>query len=93
MATITLETVVRKKDDVFAGVVDRETVAMNIQNGKYYHLNETGSRILDLLEEARSVKALCEELNTLFRAEGGVPEQEVVDFVGEMADLGLLAIE
>ncbi len=93
MATITLETRVRKNDDVFAGVVDRETVAMNIQNGKYYHMNETGAGILALLEEPRSVAALCEELNKRFRADGGVPQQEVIDFVGEMAGLGLVILE
>ena len=93
MATITPESLVRRNEDVFVGVVDNDTVAMNVQSGKYFHLNETGSRIFALLEEPRSVKALCEELDKQFRAEDAVLKQDVLDFVGEMAALGLVSIE
>lgn len=93
MTTITLETVVRRNGDVYAGVVDNETVDMNVQNGKYYHLNETGSRIFALLEEPRSVQALCEELKTQFRADEGVLRQDLIDFIGEMAGMGLILVE
>ncbi len=93
MATITMESLVRRNDDVFVGVVDNDTVAMNVQSGKYYHLNETGSRIFALLEEPQSVKALCEELDKQFRAEDAVLRQDVLDFVGEMAGLGLVSID
>jgi hypothetical protein len=93
MATITLESLVRRNDDVFVGVVDNDMVAMNVQSGKYYHLNETGSRIFALLEELRSVSALCEEMDKQFRGENAVLRQDVLYFVGEMAALGLVSIE
>lgn len=93
MTKITLETVVSRNGDVFAGVVDNETVAMNVQSGKYYHLNETGSRIFALLEEPRSVQLLCEELQTQFRADEEVLRQDILDFIGEMAGMGLIQVE
>lgn len=93
MSTITMETKVRRSGDVFAGVVDNETVAMNVQSGKYYQLNETGSRIFALLDEPRSVKALCEELKKQFRADDGALRQDVLDFVKKMAGMGLVEIE
>jgi hypothetical protein len=93
MPTITLDTLVRRNDDVFSGVVDNETVAMNVQNGKYYHLNETGSRIFALLEEPRSVQALCVELRSQFQADEEILHRDVITFLGEMADMGLIEIE
>jgi len=93
MTTITLETVVRRNGDVYAGVVDNETVAMNVQNGKYYHLNETGSRIFDLLAGPRSVQSLCEELKNQFRADESALCQDILGFLGEMAGMGLILVD
>ena len=52
MKPITLDTIVRKNDDIFTGTIDNEMVAMSIQSGKYYQLNKTGSRILALLDQS-----------------------------------------
>ena len=43
MASLSPDSIVRKNEDIFTGMIDNELVAMNIQNGKYYHLNETGA--------------------------------------------------
>lgn len=93
MPTLTVETIVRRSNDVFSGVVDNETVAMNVQNGKYYHLNETGSRILSLLEEPLSVAALCEELKGQYRADEEKLRQDVLAFIGEMVGMGLVEVK
>ncbi len=93
MPTITLETKVRRNNDVFSGIIDGEMVAMNVQNGKYYQLNKTGSRIFSLLEEPRSVKALCRELKSQFKADEDMLQQDVLDFLGEMVGKGLIEAE
>ncbi len=90
MPTITPETLLKKNDGVFSGVVDDETVAMSVQNGKYYRLNATGSRILALLEEPRSFQDLCETLHQRYGGDGTVLGQDVVEFVNEMVKLGLI---
>lgn len=90
MTTITPATVLRKNDGVFSGDVDGEIVAMNVQNGKYYHLNGTGSRIFALLEDPLSVQALCEKLQPRYRAGGEVLGRDVLEFVREMVDFGLI---
>ena len=41
MKTITLDTVVKKNEDIFTGSIDDETVAMSIESGKYYQMNKT----------------------------------------------------
>lgn len=93
MSMINLDTVVRRNDDVFSGVVDNETVAMNVQNGKYFHLNETGSRIFSLLEEPRSVQAICVELKNQFRADEETLRRDVIGFLMEMSAKGLIVIQ
>ncbi len=90
MLTINPETILRKSDSVFSGVVDDETVAMSIQNGKYYSLNATASRILALLEEPRTLGSLCDALQRRYRVDGAVLGQDVREFVREMLDFGLI---
>jgi hypothetical protein len=93
MQTVNLETIVRKSDDIFTGVIDNEMVAMSIQNGKYYQLNETGSRLLALLEEPRSVGELCREIEGGYRVDADVLSRDILEFVREMSGFGILVAE
>ena len=93
MKEMTLDTVVRKNDDIFTGSIDNEMVAMSIQNGKYYQMNETGSRILALLEHPRSIRELCEAMEGFYRVDGPVCRQDVLEFIREMAGYNLISPE
>ena len=86
MKEITLDTIVRKRRDIFTGAIDNEMVAMSIQNGKYYQLNETGSRILALLDHPRSIRELCEAMARFYRVDGDVCRQDILEFMQEMAE-------
>ena len=91
MKEMTLNTVVRKNDHIFTGSIDDEMVAMSIQNGKYYQMNETGSRILDLLDQPRSIKELCEAMEGSYRVDGPVCRQDVLEFMQEMVKYNLIS--
>lgn len=93
MPEISLETIVRKNDDIFSGMVDDEMVAMSIQNGKYYQMNGTGSRLFALLDEPRSVGELCRELEGRYRVEAAELRRDVFEFVREMSGYGLIVVE
>ncbi|WP_028320828.1 PqqD family peptide modification chaperone [Desulfatiglans anilini] len=90
MKEMTLDTVVKRNEDIFMGSIDNETVAMSIQNGKYYQMNETASRILGLLDQERSISELCEIMQGSYRVEAPVCRGDVLDFVERMAELGLI---
>lgn len=93
MKTITLDTVVKKNEDIFTGSIDDETVAMSIESGKYYQLNKTGSHILSLLDEPRSVMDICHEVQGRYRSgEGGCREEEVLEFIREIAKNNLIKV-
>jgi hypothetical protein len=93
MAAIALDTVVKKNEDIFTGNIDNETVAMSVQNGKYYQLNETGSRIFALLEAPHSVKELIEALEGQFKVDGSTCRQDVLEFLQEMLEYKLITLE
>jgi len=90
MKEMTLDTVVRKNDDIFTGNIDNEMVAMSIQNGKYYQMNETGSRILAMLDHERSIRELCEAMEGVYRVDGPLCRQDILEFMREMAEYNLI---
>ena len=93
MKTITLDTVVKKNEDIFTGSIDDETVAMSIESGKYYQMNKTGSHILALLDEPRSVRDICNGLQDSYSFDdGGLREEEVLEFIREIAKNNLIKV-
>lgn len=92
MKPITFDTIVKKNDDIFTGKIDDEMVAMSIENGKYYQLNKTGSRILDLLDTPRSIGELCETMQGHYSVDGGVCREDILEFMQEMAKLNLIIV-
>ena len=93
MKPITLDTKVKKNDDIFTGAIDDEMVAMSIQNGKYYQLNKTGSRILALLDKPCSIRELCEAMQGDYKVDGDVCREDVLQFIRELAEKNLILTE
>jgi hypothetical protein len=92
MKPITLDTIVKRNDDIFTGIIDDEMVAMSIENGKYYQLNKTGSRILELLDTSRSISELCEAMQGNYTVDGSVCREDILEFMQEMAKLKLIIV-
>lgn len=70
--------------------LDGEAVLLATESGKYFGLNEVGTRMWSLLHLHGDVEAVCHAL----LAEYDVPEarlrEDVVQFVGALADRGLV---
>jgi len=70
--------------------LDGEAVLLATESGKYFGLNEVGTRMWSLLHLHGDVEAVCNAL----LAEYDVPEarlrEDVVGFVGALADRGLV---
>jgi hypothetical protein len=92
MKSITLDTIVKKNDDIFTGTIDNEMVAMSIQSGKYYQLNKTGSRILALLDHPRSIRELCESIQVNYKVDEGICRDDILEFINEMKKLNLIIV-
>jgi hypothetical protein len=70
--------------------LDDEAVLLATDSGKYFSLNEVGTRMWSLLRLHGDVEEVCRTL----LAEFDVPEerlrQDVVQFIGTLADRGLI---
>jgi hypothetical protein len=79
---------VQRKPGALWTPVDREAVIL--AENHYIALDDIGRRIWELLEQPERVDKLCESLSKEFKA---TPEQiaaDVLPFLGELADEGLI---
>ncbi|MBF0526854.1 MAG: PqqD family protein [Deltaproteobacteria bacterium] len=92
MNSITPESVVSRKMEIVAGMIDDEMVMANIDSGNYHRLNPTAARIWELLDQPRSVAAICEILTSDFRVSPEVCRTEVINFLDELASRKIIVI-
>lgn len=81
---ITPHSVVRQSEDQVSADMDGEVALMSIEHGKYYCLNETSSRIWQLIEEPRAVVNVCLVLQGEFDVQRDQCEAEVLEHVKEL---------
>ena len=90
--TLTAQSRVRRIHDVLDTEIDNQTVMMDIEQGSYFGLNQTGTRIWALLAEPMVIGDLCDQLTTQFDVPREQCEQEVFDFLGSMLTRGLIQV-
>ena len=90
--TLTPQTRVRRIDDVLDTEIDDQTVMMDIEQGSYFGLNQTGTRIWALLAESTVIDDLCDQLTEEFEVPREQCEQKVADFLKGLLDRGLLQV-
>ena len=83
---------VRRNEDVLDTGLDDETVMMDIDRGRYYGLNNTGTRIWPLLAEPIAVGDLVEQLAKEFAVPLEQCEEEVGGFLRGLQGRGLLQV-
>lgn len=89
---VDLSSVVAISDDLVCSDMDGEIVMMSVDNGEYYGLDEIGSRVWTLLDAPRQVSELCGTLLEEFDVEREQCERDVLAFLNEMAEDGLVNI-
>ncbi len=80
----------RNSDIIYAPTGIREAVMMSIAAGRYYGLNAVGVRIWELLESPRDVAEICRQLVEEFEVDQPTCEAEVLRFVDELLDNGIV---
>ena len=74
---LALDDVVTHGEEQVFTVVDGEAVLMSVENGKYYKLDDIGTRIWVLIETPTAVGALCDQLVQEFQVEHATCEADV----------------
>jgi hypothetical protein len=91
-STLDRHTRVRRIDDVLDTEIDDQTVMMDIDQGSYFGLNPTGTRIWALLAEPIAIGDLCDRLLEEFDVPREQCERQVVDFLESLIDRGLVQV-
>jgi hypothetical protein len=73
--------------------VESTVVMMSLDLGKYFGLNEVGSRIWELLEQRRSMADLCASLQQDFDVDPDACHEEVSEFLVALAKEGLIQVD
>lgn len=94
MAAMRLEpsTRVHRLGNVLESEIGDKTVMMGIDQGSYFGLNTTGSRIWALLAEPVSIDTLCDRLSKEFEVQPEQCEPEVVAFLQNLLERGLVQV-
>ncbi len=71
--------------------IDDEAVVLNLENGHYYVLNETGRRIWELLDGKLSLEQIASLLCEEYEVEQSKSLADVIKLIKELAAEGLVA--
>lgn len=90
---MTEQSKISRADGWLTAWVGSELVMMSAESGSYISLTETGGRIWELVEEPRTVQAICEELSAEYDIALQVAFVEVVSFLEQMKSEGAIHVD
>ena len=91
--TLTGSTIVIRRPEPLVATIDGEVVMLHPDEGAYFSLGATGSRVWYLLDRPISVDELCRTLTQEFVVDDAQCRADVVKFVSELATAGLVELD
>ena len=83
---------VKIPDDVLISKLQEESVILNLDNERYYGLDDVGTRFLSVLTSSDSIQTAYETLVREYDVEGQVLRQDLLQLVEELVAQGLIQI-
>lgn len=83
----------RRRDRVLVQRAADQWILLDVENGQYYALDEVSGRVWDLCDGSHSVSAMVAALCQEYDAPAEAVEEDVLAFLGEMADERLVVHE
>ena len=77
---------------VLVRIVEKESVFLNLETECYYGLDETGTRMWQVVTAAPSIENAYEELLSEFDVEEELLRQNLSELLGRLVELGLLRV-
>jgi hypothetical protein len=88
--TIAAETLLSASPDAIMSDVDGEIMLICVTSGRYFGLDAVGSEIWRRLQEPIRFGDLSTGLQSHFKGDAATIDREALDFVGKLADRGLV---
>ena len=80
-------------DDVLFRDLDGEAVILSTESGKYYGLDEVGTRMWNLLSRHGQIEPAYHALLAEYDVTEDTLQQDLLDLVDELVDEGLLRLD
>ncbi len=81
------------RENMIAADVRNEVVLLDIDTGYFFQLNKSASQIWSMLETPLAISELCARLGEKFAVEKETCRCDVLEFVADMRDKGLVEIK
>lgn len=90
---IELQSVVAVRSDLLWSDVGGEVVIMEVDSGRYFNLDDIGSRIWRQIETPTDVASLCEALQQRHAAPLDKIRSDVIAFLDQMLEKSLIRLQ
>ncbi len=77
---------------VLVRILDRESVLLNLETERYFGLDETGTRMWQLVTASQDIEAAYQELLAEFDVEPELLRTNLTDLLGQLVENGLLQV-
>jgi hypothetical protein len=78
--------------NVLVRILDREAVLLNLETEQYFGLDETGTRMLQLVTGSPNIDAAFRELMAEFDVEPELLRTNLIELLSRLVDSGLLQV-
>ena len=78
---------------VLVRFLDKESVLLNLETERYFGLDETGTRMWQVVTAAPNIDAAYQELQNEFDVESNLLRLHFAELLGRLVDNGLLQIQ
>jgi len=87
------EKYIEKKGDVIGKEIQSKSVLLNLDNGRYYTLNKTGTFIWSLLDKKKDLNYIIERITKQFDIEKDRASLDVQTFIEALGNERLIIIK
>jgi Coenzyme PQQ synthesis protein D (PqqD). len=79
-------------EDVLISRLEDESVLLNLDNERYYGLDDVGTRMFSALTSSASVQSAWEKLTDEYDVDGEVLRQDLVALIDKLLEQGLVEV-
>ena len=91
--TVTAKDTMLVSEGISVREFDREWVILDLRRGAYFGMNEVGATIWQAISAGKSPAEAAKSLGTIYECNETNALQDVLKFVGELVQRGLLEIK
>lgn len=83
---------VRVPDDVLISNLQEESVILNLDNERYYGLDDVGTRFLSVLTTSETIEAAYEKLRQEYDVDDQVLRRDLISLIQKLLKQGIIQI-